>query len=201
MKHEAEGAFVRSRIKYKLDGEKPWKLFCSLEKQYGTQRYVPQLVVEGDHGQEHLLKDQNKIETEICSFYTNLFSNKDSNPKQSIQSFLGNSYDSLPKLSENQKNKMEGNLSLEEISKYLKKCKNNVAPGSSGFTFDFYKFFWRDIKHFVIKAINFAFDNDRLSVSQRLGVISIIPKGEKDKRYQGTWVIGGLYAYLILIIN
>ena len=110
MKHEAEGAFVRSRIKYKLDGEKPSKLFCSLEKHHGTQRYVPQLVVKDEHGQEHLLKDQDKIEAEICSFYTDLFSNKDSYPERSIQSFLGNSYDSLPKLSENQKTKMEGNM-------------------------------------------------------------------------------------------
>ena len=41
---------------------------------------------------------------------------------------------------------MKGKVTVEEMTKYLKKCKNNVSPGSSGFTNDFYKFFWRDIK-------------------------------------------------------
>ena len=82
---------------------------------------------------------------------------------------------------------MEGNITLDEMLKYLKKCKNNVAPGSTGFTFDFYKLFWRDLKQFIIKSVEYSFENNRLSVSQRLGIISIIPKGEKDKRYLSNW--------------
>ena len=58
---------------------------------------------------------------------------------------------------------MKGKISLEEMTKYLKKTKNNVSPGSSGFTNDFYKFFWRDLKQFVVRAVDFAFDNNRLS--------------------------------------
>ena len=93
----------------------------------------------------------------------------------------------MPKLSNSQKTIMEGKISLNEMTKYFKKCKNNVAPGSSGFTFDFYKFFWRDLKQFIIRAVDFSFENNRLSVSQRLGIISIIPKGDKDKRYLKNW--------------
>ena len=82
---------------------------------------------------------------------------------------------------------MEGRITVEEMTKYLKKSKNNVAPGSSGFTNEFFKFFWRDIKNFVVNSVDYAFDNNRLSVSQNLGIISIIPKGEKDKRYLTNW--------------
>jgi hypothetical protein len=59
-----------------------------------------------------------------------------------------------------EKLEMEGNISVEEITIFFKKCKNNVAPGTSGFTFDFYKFFWRNLKHFIIRAVNFAFENN-----------------------------------------
>ena len=38
---EAQGAFVRAKTKYKIDGERPTKLFCSLEKHNGTQKYIP----------------------------------------------------------------------------------------------------------------------------------------------------------------
>ena len=188
IKHEANGAFVRSRAQYKMDGEKPSKLFCSLEKHNGVQRYVPQLIVTQEDGRDVLINDQQEVETEICKFYKNLFSNKDNNlESQSIESFLGSGSNTIPKLSEDQKQKMEGKISLEEMSNYLKKCKNNVAPGSSGFTFDFYKFFWRNLKYFIVQAVDYAFDNNRLSVSQSLGLINIIPKGEKDKRYLSNW--------------
>ena len=82
---------------------------------------------------------------------------------------------------------MKGKISLEEMTKYLKKTKNNVSPGSSGFTNDFYKFFWRDLKQFVVRAVDFAFDHNRLSATQSLGIISIIPKGDKDKRFLTNW--------------
>ena len=82
---------------------------------------------------------------------------------------------------------MNGKISVDEMTKYLKKCKNNVSPGSSGFTNEFYKFFWRDIKYFVINSVDYAFDHGRLSLSQSLGIISIIPKGEKDKRFLTNW--------------
>ena len=82
---------------------------------------------------------------------------------------------------------MEDKLNLEDITKYLKNCKNSVAPGSSGFTFDFYKFFWRDLKFHIIKTVEYAFENNKLPLSQRLGLISIIPKGNKDKRYLSNW--------------
>lgn len=177
-KHEAEGAYVRSRAKYKLEGEKPSKMFCSLEKYNAVQRFVPQLLVEDENGTEKIINEQSDVENEIRRYYKCLFENKDCAESGSIESFLGNCRDTIPKLSEYQKTKMEGELSLEEISRYLKKCKNNVAPGSSGFTFDFYKFFWRDLKHFIKRAVDFSFEHNRHSVSQRLGIVSIIPKGE-----------------------
>ena len=186
-KHEAEGAYIRSRVKYKLEGEKPSKMFCSLEKHNGIQRFVPQLFVESQNGTEEIINEQSKVEKEIREYYEGLFQNKDCVDSGSIESFLDESRNSMPKLSESQKIMMEGKISLVEMTKYLKKCKNNVAPGSSGFTFDFYKFFWRDLKHFIIRAVDFAFENNRLAVSQRLGIISIIPKGDKDKRYLKNW--------------
>ena len=47
-KMEAEGAAIRSRAKYKLDGEKATKLFGNLEKYNGWQKCIPQLIKHVD---------------------------------------------------------------------------------------------------------------------------------------------------------
>ena len=82
---------------------------------------------------------------------------------------------------------MSGHITIEEMTKYLKKSRNNVSPGSSGFTADFFKFFWRNIKQFVVRSANYSFDIGSLSIQQRLGIITLLPKGLKDKRYLANW--------------
>lgn len=61
--------------------------------------------------------------------------------------------------------------------------KNNKSPGSDGFTAEFYKFFWADLKNYITKAINQIFLRGELPVSQRLGVISCLPKGDKPRQF------------------
>ena len=186
--YEAEGAFIRSRCNYRIHGEKPTKLFCSLESRNRVQKYVSQLItIKNDT--ENILTEQKDIEMEIYDFYKNLFDCKDDQiDGGSIEDFLGQGgCNSLPKLTASQKNSMKGTLTLQEMTSYLKKTKNNVSPGSSGFTNEFFKFFWRDIKYFVLKSAEYSFKNNRLSASKSLGIISIIPKGEKDKRFLSNW--------------
>lgn len=68
-----------------------------------------------------------------------------------------------------------------EVLTSLKKMSNNTSPGFDGFTVEFHKFFWRDIGHFIVNAINLSYDIGELSISQKQGVITCIPKGNKDK--------------------
>ena len=188
-KHKAQGAYIRSRARYKIEGEKPTKMFCALEKYNGVQKYVPQLIVDKAEGETEIITEQKKIEKEIFRFYEELYTNRDDNLEyDQVEKYLEPmDLSEVPRVAERQKENMEGLLTLEEMSQYLKKNKINVSPGSTGFTNEFYKFFWRDIKHFVIRAVNYSFSKGSLGVTQKLGSISIIPKGEKDKRYIANW--------------
>ena len=82
---------------------------------------------------------------------------------------------------------MEGLITMEELTKYLKKCRNNVSPGSTGFTGEFFKYFWRDLKFFALNSINYSYEKGSLSVTQRVGIITLIPKGDKDKHFLKNW--------------
>ena len=72
-KNEATGAFVRARTKHKVDGERPTRLFCSLEKHNGIQKYIPCLKVtqkENDREKEVTITEQKDIEAETVNFYS-----------------------------------------------------------------------------------------------------------------------------------
>ena len=115
--YQAQGAYVRSRAVYKIEGEKPTKMFCALEKHNGTQKYVPQLIVE-NNGQEYNITNQKGVEQEIYKFYKHLYKNKDDNIMfDSIDQFIGqdNISDNI-KLSERQKESMEGKITVNELT-------------------------------------------------------------------------------------
>ena len=43
-----------------------------------------------------------------------------------------------------------------ELTKALKNMKNEKSPGLNGFIVDFFKFFWIDIRVFVLRSINYG---------------------------------------------
>ena len=65
--------------------------------------------------------------------------------------------------------------------------KNNVAPGPGGFGGGFYKLFWKYLKGVVVGAIGEIYESKELPLSQRLGIIALIPKSDKDPRFIKNW--------------
>ena len=65
--------------------------------------------------------------------------------------------------------------------------KNNKSPGTDGFTIEFFKFFHTDLIHFITRAINEGFRDGKLSITQRQGLITCLPKGDKPKQYLKNW--------------
>ena len=62
-----------------------------------------------------------------------------------------------------------------------------MAPGPGGFGGAFYKVFWRYFKWVVVGAIREIYANRELLLSQRLGIIVLIPKSDKDQRFIKNW--------------
>ena len=93
----------------------------------------------------------------------------------------------MPKLSDLDKNSCEIPITLEECSKALQLLPNNKSPGSDGFTTNFYKFFWNGMKHWIYDSFNYSFDNKKLSTFQRMGILNLLPKKDKDLRCLANW--------------
>ena len=58
----AEGAQCRARTQWQVEGEKPSKYFCNLEKFNALQKYIPQLKIKDREGKDQVVTDQKNVE-------------------------------------------------------------------------------------------------------------------------------------------
>ena len=65
--------------------------------------------------------------------------------------------------------------------------KNNKSPGLDGFTVEFFKFFWIDIGLFILKSLNYGYRTGSLSITQKQGAITCIPKPNKSRCDLKNW--------------
>ncbi|KAJ8035961.1 hypothetical protein HOLleu_19803 [Holothuria leucospilota] len=64
---------------------------------------------------------------------------------------------------------------------------NNKSPGLDGYPAEFFKYFWNDIGEYIRRALNDCYKTGSLSVTLSRGVITLIPKPNKDRRYLNHW--------------
>ena len=201
-KKDADGVQCRARVQWQVDGEKPSRFFCNLEKYNAMQKYIPQLKVKDEKGAESLITEQKKIDLEIYKFYQKLYKSQESEVKiLTIDEFLENKNEKFPKLDTNQALKLEGVLTVEEATNYMKNCRSDASPGSSGFTGGFYKMFWRNLKTTIVDSLNYAYETGNLSISQKLGIIILLPKPDKDKRLLTNWRPISLLNHIYKILS
>ena len=123
--------------------------------------------------------DQFEILQEQKTFFETLY--KSQNSQDNLpESDLFN-LENIDPLDENEQILCEGMISKEECLTALKEFKNNKTPGTDGFSAEFYKFFWSDLGTEMTASFNYAFQKGSLSISQKRGIISLIPKKNKDK--------------------
>ena len=80
----------------------------------------------------------------MFEFYKALFERKINIPNTSIQDYLNRT--EIPKLTQDQSQKCEREITEEELLKALKKMPNNKSPGNDGITKEFYEAFWYGLK-------------------------------------------------------
>ena len=65
--------------------------------------------------------------------------------------------------------------------------KNSKSPVNDGFTVEFFKFFWRDLGVYILRSINYAYENGLLSVTQKQGIVTCLPKPNKPRHLLKNW--------------
>ena len=177
------GIATRSKANWITRGEKSTKYFLNLEKRHYTNKLIPKLVLEDATE----ITDQKDIIREQERFYEKLYTSSKTQFRADHSTTFFNQDYIRAKLTLEEKDSCEGNISAKECLDALKVMGDGKSPGMDGFTVEFYKFFWNDLSHYLVRSINFSYSIGEMSVTQRSALITTLPKPNKTKFYLKNW--------------
>ena len=179
-------AMFRSKVIWLEQGEKPTKYFFNLEKTNYEKKLIREVKLENGE----VTSDSMRIEKELEKYFTSMYASE-TNDTTGLRE--GNSFESfvegleIPKLDKEDNESLEQELTVEELKKALNGFSENKTPDEDGFTKEFYETFfdlvWRD----MLNSYNAAFETGSLSVSQRRGTVTLIPKSDGNLSELSHW--------------
>lgn len=178
-------AMLLSGAKWIEQGEKPTAYFLKLLSDRASKKSIN--ILEGPDGR---MVTENSEILELCKNYfediyrTRIEDNYASSDGSSLMNIT-----IQPRLNDEDRLSCEGPLSNEECKFALEGMLNNKAPSVSGFSKEFMLFFWDDMGDIVTRYVNDARRAGCFFITQRRGVITLIPKKGDQKNLRNKRAI------------
>jgi hypothetical protein len=203
MERQTKGDEVRSRIVWHVEGHKPRKMFLNLEKSRGEAKNIRKL--KGEHpnieftSKEEILAEQHRYYKNLYSCEQKTTSHHIRRVEEEIWSTEGET------LAGEDMNYLTEPINELELWEVIKNSPLNKSPGTDGLTNEFYKEYWSLIKKYLVNSLNTSLETGKLNISQRRGIITLIPKPQKDLEYLKNWrpitLLNQDYKYLTKILG
>lgn len=172
LKEKHKGSVFRSKCQFFAEGERSSKYYFNLEKSRYNKKVITQLFSE----QGNLETDPRKILKIQADFFEKLYT------KDEIVNFdLINNSTKI--ITHNEAQTCDKPITMQEMTQALNDLNSDKTPGSDGLTVEFYKHFWTVLSTPLLNAILYAKQKGILHVSARRGVLSLIPKKDRDIRF------------------
>ena len=180
--YHTRGAILRSKARWYNEGEKNSKYFLNLQKRHFNTKTIKQLKVDDNS----VITTDDKILKEAKAFYQKLYTtNKEQNTPDHADIFFPEGFTEI--LDEQSQKECEGLLTDAECLESLKTMAPNKSPGTDGLPAEFYKIFWDGVKPFLINALNHGYAKGHLSITQKRGMITLVPKKNKPAILLKNW--------------
>jgi hypothetical protein len=160
-------------------------MFLNLEKSRAEAKNIR--ILRSEDGKE-IYNNKTNILKEQQRFYKNLYTSKkiqsthhNRNTEQEIWNVDGET------IEEENIEYLTRPISEEEIWDIIKQSPLNKSPGSDGLTTEFYKEYWHQVKNHLVRSLNYSMEKGELNISQKRGIITLIPKPQKDLEYLKNW--------------
>ena len=179
--NKGKAAMFRSKCRWLEKGERPTSYFFNLEKTNYNKKTISELELENGE----FIYNEKEILSAIEDFYRDLYTSKISGAQSEFDHFTQNL--TTPQLLNDERDELEGILTFEECKDTLKSFSNGKSPGEDGFTVEFYRCFFDILGNDLVDSLNTAHEKGQLSISQRRGVIILIPKEEESLANLKNW--------------
>ena len=171
---------MRNRARWYEYGERNSRYFNNLEKRNQKKKHITSLVNnDGDK-----ITNPKDILEEEERFFEEIYTSRCMDPNCLTFSEF---FETENALSEEIAKTCESVMSVHEWELVLITMENNKTPGADGLTPEFYCYSWNLLGSFMVSSFNYAFRNGTLSISQRQGIISLIPNKKKNTKYLKNW--------------
>ena len=176
MINDSNGAILRAKARWVSQAERNTKYFYALEKRNAKAKTMSMVYDE----KGNLVVQPEKILKTQQDFYSKLYTKDDS---------VNCKLDFKPEtsLNEEQKKDLDKEITLEEVQHTIKKMAKGKSPGTSGFAIDLYIVFWQKIKEHFMEMLNFVLKSKHLHESALTGIISLLPKKDRDLKKVQSW--------------
>ena len=174
-----DGLIIRSRTAWHEEGERSSKYFLGLEKRNALRKSVVVL----KSGEQILTQTSSILEAFTNSLATRY--NKRHIMLPSVEEFISKNVSAV--LSDKERSSLELPLSYEELTEVAQAIKKGKSPGSNGYTSAFFKRFWKLLGPFLYRAYIFCSRVNKMILTHREGIITMIPKAGKPPDDIKAW--------------
>lgn len=175
---ELEGIKIRSRAEWLEEGEKPSRYFFKLGRERFDQNCV--FSIYDSSGTE--VSDRAGLINAHEVFYANLFSREEIDLFTQQELFSNLSLH----LSEDDRDRCEGLLSLSELTTALGNMSRNKSPGPDGLSVEFYSKFWNLLGPILRDVINLCYADSDLCDSMKTSYTRLVFK-KGDRKSLKNW--------------
>jgi len=207
-----EGALKAELAHFKkfetLNDEKITPYFMSIVK---TKNATDSLKNLKQHdGTEFISNDE--LKGHVYEYYRNIYKQPDNESKhttiEDVNEFLGpvanNPIVINAKLSDNEKEELEAEISLQELTESINSANMSSAPGSDGISSKFIKQFWNYFKNPLLKLCRNSFESGSIPLFLKTANIRLIPKKgdtSKIKNWRPISLLNCFYKIISRVIT
>ena len=181
-----EGVKIRNRMQEQTDGEKISAYLIGKQAKIKAKEAITSIKVE-DNIIENLnsgtiIKKKDTIEWYISKYYEKLY--KKDKYDEDLQKWFIQFIDK--KISNEDKQKLENNISNKEILNAINSMNTNKSPSFDGIPIEFYSKYWEIISIEISTIIRNIITGTELKEYQRRAIITLIPK-DGDLQLLKSW--------------
>nr|GEY98863.1 RNA-directed DNA polymerase, eukaryota [Tanacetum cinerariifolium] len=159
----------KTKIRWAIEGDENSSFFHGMLNKKQTTLNVRGVLVDGSW-----IDNPIDVKDEFLNHFSTRFQNPD--PKEAYVKM-----DFPNVLSQEDRQFIEREVSIDEIKKAVWDCGTDKAPGPDGFTFSFYQRYWDLIHGDVTNAVRYFFTHCDIPHGCNLSFIALIPKNQNAK--------------------